>query len=123
MTHELKLNQLNEDEDEIRKKKPIALLAVIQGESDEASEENIEISLLVRKVRNFMKKKNNYPRKKPLRRRERQKESEEGICYECRKPGHLKIDCPQLKKESKKKKRALVATWGDSEDSSIDEDH
>ena len=33
MIHELKLNQL--DEDEMKKKKPIALQAVIQEESDE----------------------------------------------------------------------------------------
>ena len=57
MTHELKLNQLNEDEDEIKKKRPIALPTMIPGESDENSEKNVEISLLARKIRNFMKKK------------------------------------------------------------------
>ena len=110
MTHELKLNQLNEDEDEMKKKKFIALPAMIQRESDEDSEENIEISLIVRKVRNFMKKKIYYPRKKPLGRRERKKESEKGVCYECKKSGHLRFDYLQLKKELKKKKRAQVAT-------------
>ena len=58
MTHELKLNQLNEDEDEKNKKKHIALPAVIQKKSDEDSEKNVKISLLARKVRNFMRKKN-----------------------------------------------------------------
>ena len=91
---------------------------MIQGESDEDSEKNIEIFLLATKVRNFLKKKNYYPRKKPLGRRVRKKESEEGVCFECKKLGHLRIDYPQLKKKFKKKKRTLVATWSDSENSS-----
>ena len=65
----------------MRKKKPIAIPTVIQGKSDKDSEENIEIFLLARKVRNFMKRKNYYPKKKPLGRREREKVSKEGICY------------------------------------------
>ena len=57
-----------------------------------------------------MRKKNYYPKKKPLGRREREKQSEEGIFYECKKLDHFKFDRLQVKKESKKKKMTLVAT-------------
>ena len=33
------------------------------------------------------------------------------ICYECKKPGHIKAECPLFKKKEKKKKwkRAMIA--------------
>ncbi|WRX10298.1 zinc finger protein [Theobroma cacao] len=45
------------------------------------------------------------------------------ICYECKKPGHFKSECPFLKdetpKKNKKSKKAMVAaTWSDSDTSS-----
>ena len=45
------------------------------------------------------------------------------ICYECKKPGHFRSECPQLKKGPKKfKKKAMMATWSASDDSSSDEE-
>ncbi|MQL91673.1 hypothetical protein Taro_024289 [Colocasia esculenta] len=52
----------------------------------------------------------------------------EPICYECKKPGHLKAECPKLKKvEFKKndnvkrfkkyKKKAMAAAWNNESDS------
>lgn len=38
------------------------------------------------------------------------------ICYECKKLGHIGIDCPLLK-SSKKSKKAMKATWDDSSES------
>ena len=45
------------------------------------------------------------------------------ICFECKKPGHMKADCPMLKKKGKKGKRALAATTqSDDEKSSSNEE-
>ncbi|GAV82869.1 zf-CCHC domain-containing protein [Cephalotus follicularis] len=45
-------------------------------------------------------------------------------CFECNKPGHIKVDCPQLKKKKLFKKKALNA-WhlsdGDSSDEEVTE--
>ncbi|GAV69251.1 LOW QUALITY PROTEIN: zf-CCHC domain-containing protein/DUF4219 domain-containing protein, partial [Cephalotus follicularis] len=54
---------------------------------------------------------------------------EEPTCYECKKPGHLKNECPNLKKKEQfkkkneyfKKKKAMVAT-SDSDSSSSEEE-
>ena len=43
------------------------------------------------------------------------------ICYKCKNPGHVKYDCP-LYQAKREKRRAMVATWNQSEDSSDDED-
>ena len=42
---------------------------------------------------------------------EKDKDKELSTCFECKKPGHFKIDCPLLKKSSKKvKKKVIMAT-------------
>ena len=54
-------------------------------------------------------------RKRPPTKGEYSKEKDKDqplICYECKKPGHFKSECPQLKKDPKKyKKKAMMATW------------
>ncbi|GAV79224.1 hypothetical protein CFOL_v3_22689, partial [Cephalotus follicularis] len=49
------------------------------------------------------------------------KDEKEVICYECNKPGHIWPDCLKLKKK-KYKKKAMIASWNDSVDSSLEED-
>ncbi|GAV77694.1 zf-CCHC domain-containing protein/UBN2 domain-containing protein, partial [Cephalotus follicularis] len=41
-------------------------------------------------------------------------------CFECNKPGHIKVDCQQLKKKKLFKKKALKA-WHLSDDESSDD--
>ena len=55
------------------------------------------------------------------------KDKEEGLCYNYKKPGHLIVDCPKMKNKtstSKKtfKKRAMKAMWDDSESGSEEVD-
>ncbi|GAV77946.1 LOW QUALITY PROTEIN: zf-CCHC domain-containing protein/UBN2 domain-containing protein, partial [Cephalotus follicularis] len=42
-------------------------------------------------------------------------------CFDCNKPGHIKVDCPQLKKKKLFKKKALKA-WNLSDDDSCDDE-
>ncbi|GAV65556.1 zf-CCHC domain-containing protein/UBN2 domain-containing protein, partial [Cephalotus follicularis] len=42
-------------------------------------------------------------------------------CFECNKPGHIKMDCPQLKKKKLFNKKALKAWHLSNDDSSDDE--
>ncbi|GAV67505.1 LOW QUALITY PROTEIN: zf-CCHC domain-containing protein/DUF4219 domain-containing protein, partial [Cephalotus follicularis] len=50
-----------------------------------------------------------------------EKEEKEVICYECDKPGHIRPECPKLKKK-KDKKKAMIATWSDSDESSSEDE-
>ncbi|GAV83553.1 LOW QUALITY PROTEIN: zf-CCHC domain-containing protein/UBN2 domain-containing protein, partial [Cephalotus follicularis] len=49
--------------------------------------------------------------------------NEKVICYECDKPGHIRANCPKLKKKKDNvKKKAMIETWSDSNESSFDEE-
>ncbi|KAH9725344.1 hypothetical protein KPL70_007839 [Citrus sinensis] len=101
------------------KKKNIALKAS-KHESDEESElDEEEMDMLARRFRKLFKKSSERRKFKDLKNR---KENKEVIkCYECKKPGHIRTDCPLL---NKLKKKAMVATWDDSdEETSDDEEH
>lgn len=39
-------------------------------------------------------------------------------CFECGDKGHFKAKFPKLKKDMRQKKKAMVATWSESEESS-----
>ena len=65
-------------------------------------------------------------RKKPPTKGEhsKKKDKQSLICYECKKPGHFRSECPQLKKGPKKyKKKAMMATWSRSDESSSEEEN
>ena len=102
IAHEQILAQLTIEEDKNKKEKPIALKAVASDSSDEESTscEDDEVSLLTRKFHRFLKKnkRKHEPWKNKSRRSGPPKQGEV-ICFECKKPGHIKVDCPTLKKD------------------------
>ncbi|GAV68653.1 zf-CCHC domain-containing protein/UBN2 domain-containing protein, partial [Cephalotus follicularis] len=91
---------------------------------------------LVRKIlrclpKSFSKiKKGKKTFKKNFPQDEESSKREEPTCYECKKPGHFKNECPNLKKKEQfkkkneyfKKKKAMVATWPDSDPSTSEEE-
>ncbi|GAV91969.1 zf-CCHC domain-containing protein [Cephalotus follicularis] len=51
----------------------------------------------------------------------KEKDEKEVICYECDKPGHIRPECPKLKKKKENfKKKAMIATWSGSDNSTSD---
>jgi len=77
----------------------VALKANNSESESSAGEEEDEIALMTRQFKNFLKKKqkshqNSWNKGKSSR---SNKASSDTICFECRKPGHLRADCPNLK--------------------------
>ncbi|KAK8500261.1 hypothetical protein V6N12_029978 [Hibiscus sabdariffa] len=132
LTHEL-IKQGKRDEEkkkeekkEIEKKKiGIALKASLESDSSEENDE--EMAFLARRFTRFMKSNRGkkFLRKGEFKNKNREEEKDQLICYECKKLGHIRTKCPQLKKKSfgkKKKLKAHVATWSDEESSDEDEE-
>ena len=65
-------------------------------------------------------------RKRPPTKEKHNKEKDKEqplICYEYKKSRYFKSECPQLMKDLKKyKKKAMMATWSESDESSSKED-
>ena len=122
------MNEARRNPSAEKKEKSVALPA-----EDTSSDDDEEIALLSRKVAKLIRSK-------------RRVGNTSKVCFECRKPGHFKEDCPRLKKKyedkdseekeklkkksawkddkkkKKKKKKALKATWSDSSDDEKNED-
>ncbi|GKV15815.1 hypothetical protein SLEP1_g26564 [Rubroshorea leprosula] len=98
-----------------------------KDESDSDEEDDEEFVLLAQKFKRLLRKdklKNQGQQKKNYKSSKGKGESskkDEIICYKCKKVGHIKFECPNNDEKSlkaKKKKKAMVATWSYSEDSS-----
>ncbi|MQM02418.1 hypothetical protein Taro_035184, partial [Colocasia esculenta] len=105
-----------------------------ESESDVDSE--IEEAMLSRRLQLILAKKKKFQSgRRHLKRNKDFKKPDgkdlkkgEPICYECKKPGHIKVECPKFKKpelkkkESSKKfrkykKKTMAAAWENSSDS------
>ncbi|RVW72529.1 putative mitochondrial protein [Vitis vinifera] len=111
MTYEINLTKkLQEGED--KKKKSIALKATTKEEEDveeeKPSDEDDDLALITRKLNKFMR--GEMGREKRI------------DMLQVQKPGHIKYDCPLYKSEAKRRmKKAMMATWSESEESSEEE--
>ena len=133
MTYEMKIARQEKEMQEQSKKKSIALKAQEEKVVEEAKLSNMEddIALITKRMQKFMmknkfggktyNKRSNYKKEGPSKEEKENREgAKEVTCYKCKKPGHIKYDCP-LYKAKKEKRRAMMATWSQSEDSSDDE--
>ncbi|KAH9671809.1 hypothetical protein KPL70_017497 [Citrus sinensis] len=99
------------------KKKSIALKASKYESGGESEPDDKELAMLARRFRKFFKK---TGERRNFRNFKNYREKKEAItCYECKKPGHIRSECPLI---NKLKKKAMVATWDDSEEESNDEE-
>ena len=107
LTHEM--NEARRNEGMIKKDKSIALQA-----QESSSDDDEDVALLSRKIARMLRGRRKFG-------------NSSKVCYECRKPGHFKDECPNLKKKEEnekmkkkstwkgdKKKKAFKATWSDS---------
>ena len=107
LTHEM--NEARRNVGIIKKDKSIALQA-----QESSSDDDEDVALLSRKIARML-------------RGQRKFGNTSKVFYECRKPGHFKDECPNLKKKKEnekmkkkptwkgdKKKKAFKATWSDS---------
>ena len=132
ITHELIMQHRNEDDK--KRRKIIAFKAAMdkmeKSEEEHSSGNEIQdddLAMIVRKFKKFMKRKRRFNRKfikkgeiSRDKKKEKDKEKDQGpVCYECKKSGHLRYDCPLLNSSLRKKmKKALFGAWTDNEDSS-----
>ncbi|GAV58215.1 zf-CCHC domain-containing protein/UBN2 domain-containing protein [Cephalotus follicularis] len=122
MTHETTMK--NHEHVEVKKKKSIALKA---SKEDSESDEDGDVALITSQFKQFLKSQKGKKALKKFPHNVESSKKEEPTCFECKKPGHFKNECPNLKKKEKfikghsKKKKAMVATWDDSDSSSSEE--
>ena len=116
VTHEMELAVFDKED----KKKNIALKTSHERDEESESDGDNEMAMITRKFKRFLKKDRNFTRRTP---KELEAKKEPIICFKCKKPGHVKADCPLMKKGYKRtKKRAMKATWDDSDGDSSNDD-
>ncbi|GAV63862.1 zf-CCHC domain-containing protein/DUF4219 domain-containing protein/UBN2 domain-containing protein, partial [Cephalotus follicularis] len=80
------------------------------------SDEDGDVTLITSQFKKFLKSQKGKKALKKFPHNVESSKKEEPTCFECKKPGHFKNECPNLKKKEKfikehsKKKKAMVAT-------------
>ncbi|CAL9106623.1 unnamed protein product [Musa textilis] len=119
MTYEMTCHAHEELENPLLKnRKDIILRTQEDHLKESSSDEDLddELALLIQKFKKFIRNKFKNDTKNKF-----EPKKEQVICYECKKLGHFKSECPQAKKKQPKKKKALKATWDDSSSSEDEE--
>ena len=132
MTYEMKIARQEKEMQEESKKKSIALKAQKEKVVEEAKFSNMEedIADISKKIQKLImkdkfcgrtyNKRRNYKKEGPSKEEKEKRGVKEVTCYKCKKPGHIKYDCP-FYKAKREKRRAMKTTWSQSEDSSDNE--
>ena len=124
LTYEQEVNQIDEEEknEVIEKKKCIALKMSSKDEElyeNSCEDEDVEMAMLTRRYKKLA-----FQHDQQMERRNFQKDqfrndpsrNNQIICYGYKQPGHLRSECPINKEaKKKKKKKAMVATWSNSD--------
>ena len=106
--HEIEMQRLSEVESSEKKVKAIAFKASAKR-SDETEEEitkssdNENLNLLVKRFRKYLKRKSiKGNQTRYISKRNYSSNTSNFSCYNCGKQGHMKIECPSIKKEKEK---------------------
>ncbi|KAL4331945.1 hypothetical protein GQ457_07G009480 [Hibiscus cannabinus] len=98
-----------------------------QEESDSSGEDDDEeMTMLTKRFTRFMKSQRarRFQRKGDFKNKNKEEEKNQPICYECKRPGLIRSECPQLKKKSfgkNMKLKAQISIWSDEESSDEEE--
>ncbi|KAL4346425.1 hypothetical protein GQ457_17G007970 [Hibiscus cannabinus] len=126
LTHEMMSKEKEEKKKEVEKKNiGIALKSTKTKSDSSGDDEEKEMEMFAKWFKRLMKSNNGrrFQRREDFMNKNKEEENDQLICYECKKPGHMKVECPNLKKSLERKKhKNFVATWSD-EDTSNDEDY
>ncbi|MQL68284.1 hypothetical protein Taro_000590 [Colocasia esculenta] len=104
MAHEINMERLFESSSKKKFTNAFKVIAAPSTSSSSSSKnagsEDNDVDDILSKLQRILKKKKNGSR----RIQKKEKKEKEPVCYECRKPGHLRLDCPKLKKTGRLEK-------------------
>ncbi|KAI0492032.1 hypothetical protein KFK09_026297 [Dendrobium nobile] len=104
IAYEQGVNQRNLDAGEKKKEKTITLKAH-KSDYESSGSESDEIAFITRQFKSFLRKKQKHHQSwRKGKDHKHVKGSSDVVCFECRKPGHVKADCPTLQNHSSKEK-------------------